>query len=170
METADGKYGYIDRNGKFVIEPTFDSGHPFSDGLAWVEEEYRSGYVDKNGKWVISDSTYQAKSSFINGRAIVENYAGEEGVIDKTGKFVINPQFSRMLPDGDRFIIKVGDEWGWCDAQGKIVINPQFSAIFFTGFGDSDMAPVKIGDEWGYIDRKGKIVINPQFGLATSFK
>ena len=169
VETADGKYGYIDRNGKFVIEPTFDSGHPFSDGLAWVEEEYRSGYIDKNGKWVISDSTYQAKSSFINGRAIVENYAGEEGVIDKTGKFVINPQFSRMLPDGDRFIIKVGDEWGWCDAQGKIVINPQFSAIFFTGFGDSDMAPVKIGDEWGYIDRKGKIVINPQFGLATSF-
>lgn len=28
------KYGYIDRTGKFIIEPRFRSDYPFSEGLA----------------------------------------------------------------------------------------------------------------------------------------
>jgi len=30
-------YGYIDKNGKVVIEPQFDNVSAFSEGLAWVQ-------------------------------------------------------------------------------------------------------------------------------------
>ena len=32
----DGKYGYIDRTGKAVIEPQFDRAEGFEDGMALI--------------------------------------------------------------------------------------------------------------------------------------
>jgi hypothetical protein len=51
------KYGYIDKAGKVVIEPTFDSASSFQDGLACVgikddSNEYKTGYIDRTGKYV----------------------------------------------------------------------------------------------------------------------
>ena len=47
------KYGFIDKNGKVVIEPQFDDTYPFSEGLAMVEKDGKRGYIDKSGKVVI---------------------------------------------------------------------------------------------------------------------
>ena len=40
--TPDGKSGYIDTTGRFVIEPQYDEAEDFSEGLAPVK---------KDGKW-----------------------------------------------------------------------------------------------------------------------
>ncbi|MGI7994039.1 WG repeat-containing protein, partial [Campylobacter coli] len=49
----NGKYGFIDRSGKFAIEPKFDSGEYFSEGLAGVKLNGRWGFIDRSGKFVI---------------------------------------------------------------------------------------------------------------------
>jgi hypothetical protein len=51
---VNGKYGYIDKNGKLVIEPKFDMAKKFFGGLSWVEIGGMSGYIAKNGKYVWS--------------------------------------------------------------------------------------------------------------------
>ncbi len=48
------KWGYIDNNGKWRIEPKYDGVHEFSDGLACVKVGYTFGYIDKGGKFVIA--------------------------------------------------------------------------------------------------------------------
>jgi len=50
--------GYIDRSGKFVIEPKFLQAGVFTEGLAsaWVEDSMgdgKCGLIDKSGAWVI---------------------------------------------------------------------------------------------------------------------
>jgi hypothetical protein len=45
-ERRDGKYGYIDKQGHFVVNPQFDEAGEFNDGLAAV----RIGN-DKTGKY-----------------------------------------------------------------------------------------------------------------------
>ncbi len=47
-----GKWGYVDRTGKFIIPPRFQEAHRFSDGLALVMVGNRVGYIDKAGKYV----------------------------------------------------------------------------------------------------------------------
>ncbi|EGQ2639350.1 WG repeat-containing protein, partial [Campylobacter coli] len=47
------RWGFIDRSGKFVIEPKFDDAWNFNEGLAGVELNGKWGFIDKSGKIVI---------------------------------------------------------------------------------------------------------------------
>jgi hypothetical protein len=47
------KWGYIDKTGKFVINPQFDFARDFSEGLAAVKIGGKCGYINKTGKIVI---------------------------------------------------------------------------------------------------------------------
>lgn len=49
----DGKYGYIDSTGKFVIEPRFNWAGEFSEGLARVGIGGKGGVIDRTGKVVV---------------------------------------------------------------------------------------------------------------------
>jgi hypothetical protein len=51
-----GRWGYIDKSGKFVINPQFDEASPFADGLARVKVGRKTGYVNASGKYVWNPS------------------------------------------------------------------------------------------------------------------
>ena len=61
---AYGDFGYIDKSGKFVIEPIFRKAEPFDQGLAVVT----FFVVDKTGG------------------------LSNAGIIDKSGNFVVEPK------------------------------------------------------------------------------
>ena len=46
------RFGYIDQNGKFEINPQFDKAGAFQDGIAPVWINGRQSYVNKSGKFV----------------------------------------------------------------------------------------------------------------------
>lgn len=50
------KFGYVDKSGKWVIEPKYDSAWEFSNGLARVAigsgESAKEGYINRDGKYV----------------------------------------------------------------------------------------------------------------------
>ena len=48
-----GRYGYINPEGKYIINPQFDDAGSFSGGLAAVKMG-KWGYIDKTGKVVIN--------------------------------------------------------------------------------------------------------------------
>jgi hypothetical protein len=45
----NGKYGFVDREGKEIIPVKYDDAHVFEDGLALVMFNGNWGYIDKNG-------------------------------------------------------------------------------------------------------------------------
>ena len=49
----DGKYGYIDKEGKVIIPFEYDDAKSFSEGLAAVKKDGKYGFVDKEGNEVI---------------------------------------------------------------------------------------------------------------------
>jgi len=76
---SHGKYGYIDRSGKVVVEPQFIAAGDFHEGRAWVKAagadaaaagESRYGYIDATGKIVIAPRFLFA-SDFSEGVALV---------------------------------------------------------------------------------------------------
>ena len=79
----------------------------------------------------------------------------EWGFVDKTGHYVITPQFRFAGGFSDGLAaVTVGDNWGFIDKTGHYVINPQFN--FARSFSEG-LAAVRIGDsttgKWGFIAR-----------------
>ena len=165
-ETGEEKWGFVDKEGKVKINAQFNNAGSFLDGKCPVSNiDGKWGYIDKEGKLVISHQFDNAES-FFNGSAVVK--AGSKaGLIDATGKYLINPQYSDMQSDGDLFLVEQDGKFGWTDKEGKIIINPQFSAAF--PFNNGNLASVQSGEKYGFIDKEGKIIINPQFDGALPF-
>lgn len=102
------------------------------------------------------------------GQMIVVTEDSLWGVLNEQGKYVITPKFRMMIPDEDKYLVKVDSiMWGWCDAQGNMISQKCFEgARLFNG---NNLAPVMVDGLWGYADINGKIRIEPQFVEAYSF-
>jgi hypothetical protein len=66
-QVSEGKAGYVDKDGKFVINPQFALAFPFYGGIALVVSRDSSGeemgWIDKEGKYVWRETREQAKGS-----------------------------------------------------------------------------------------------------------
>jgi len=175
---VNGKAGFIDRTGKIVIQPQWDSTSDFSEGLAGVanyENGLKVGYIDKTGKIVIPFQ-FDRASGFSEGLAAVgfgefglHNTGNHTtGFIDKTGKLVIEAKFT----DADDFseglaLVYHNEKYGFIDRTGKIIIPLKFDDA--NSFSEG-LACVKIGENFGFIDKTGRIVIKPEYSFPSVFK
>jgi hypothetical protein len=172
---SDEKWGYIDKGGKYVINPQFKFAYLFSDGLALVKsQDDKYGYIGEDGKFIINP-TFKYATVFSEGLAFVTTENGFPTCIDKSGniKFALKDATWAGVFNKGIACIEVKDKFGFIDNSGKIVINPQFdgapefseelAAIFIRKESDSKDAL------WGYIDKTGKMVINTQFKGANLF-
>src|SRR4051812_41018992 len=55
----EGKYGYIDESGSYVIDPKFDQAWSFIRGSAVVKEKGLYGLIDQDGKYIV-EPTYDS--------------------------------------------------------------------------------------------------------------
>jgi hypothetical protein len=189
-----GKVGYIDKAGKMVIAPRFDSGvvppflladrsfndgyvfraGKFSEGLAAVrvgdESRSRYGYIDKTGKLVI-DTQFDYVKDFSGGLAAIrigDEHTGRFGYIDRNGKVAINPQFGFAHNFSEGLAeVEVGNRYGYIDKSGTMVV-PPLSEVGNPRFSEG-LVSMMIGGRWGYFDKAGKVAINPQFDFAFEF-
>jgi len=165
-EKGEQKWGFVDKEGKVVINPQFDDVSNFCDNKCGVmNSDSKWGFIDKEGK-IIINYQFDGTGDFKNGKCVVES-SDKKGLIDNDGKYIINPQFSDMIIDGNMYLIEQDSKWGWCDKDGKIIINPQFGYAY--PFNGNKITAVQSGENYGYIDKEGKIIINPQFEMALPF-
>lgn len=93
------KYGILNLDTGFIIEPSSPIPLYFNEGLCPYMENEKYGYINDNGKFVI-DPIYDSASSFSNNMAIVrllKNTRLQSGLIDKTGKVLIPIEFNALL-------------------------------------------------------------------------
>ena len=174
--------GVIDKTNKVVVQPQFEWIKDFIDVLALIELGRKLGFIDETGKIIIQpqveDSTKEltlvgldAKSGdivrdFVDVLTLVE-LGRESGVIDKTNKVVVQPQFEWIKDFVDVLaLVELGHKLGFVDEAGRIVIQPQFDSVrdFTEG-----LAPVELEGKWGFVDKAGRIVIQPQFDSVRDF-
>ncbi|HHV28771.1 WG repeat-containing protein [Acetivibrio mesophilus] len=189
-KNKEGKYGFIDTTGKWVVQPIYDNAMDFSEGMAAVglfSETERWGFVDKNGN-VIVEPQYQRVKSFSNGLAFVEEQGSWQislkHYIDKTGDKVITLPWNLVLDsssfddDGTAIVQKVSEEdmsigmVGVINRQGDIVLPFDYSFISEATDGLRLASPVdKSGSNLcGVIDEKGNWVVEPKYYEVSSIK
>ena len=166
-----GLWGYIDREGKWAIEPRFPEserdypGVPagnFSDGLAWFQlvEMNKRNLLDENDEFVRDADGKPIK---------VQHPRRSVGYINRRGKVVIEPRYEMAHDFGEGLAavrIKSHGSWGFIDKDGKRVISPRFGEV---GRFSEGLCPVAINGAWGYIDPKGDEAIERKFEEAREF-
>ena len=173
-----GKWGYVDREGNAVIEPTRKGeAKDFQGDVAWVKTKALKPAVEMQGA-----TAYVQPDLW--------------GLIDTAGRFVCPPRFSKVRDFREGLaLIEVGGrhksvtsafsrsstysagKWGFVSRKGTVAIEPTF--LDARDFSES-LAPVVVGGEWvsplgvvggkwGYIDTDGKFAIPASFDNARSF-
>lgn len=163
-----GRWGYIDRAGRFVISPKYDAARSFSYA--------GSGAVEYKGKWyLMSEEGLKWKSLGGDEIDYVGDFSGQYapisvdlkcGLIDMRGEMVVKPvENCNFYVDGPIAVTEDGEKWGFIGTDGEFVISPRYS--FARSFSDG-LAPVQMG-LWGFIDRDAQLVIKPKYIDAHPF-
>ena len=155
----------------YVVPPIYDQAFDFSDNMARVKSGDVFYFIDPaGGKAISQDFKGLTKMSEGLAGATVDNV--KWGVIDKQGKFVVEPKFGRIAADGFSSGLAAflqGAKWGYADTKGNIVIEPQFQQA---GSFKDDLAPVNASGSFLYIDKKGlpAIASKDRYEYASNFK
>ena len=127
----DGKWGYINKEGREVIPCKYDFAEGFSEGLAPVEKGWETGkgskwgYINKEGREVIP-CKYDSAYDFSEGLAQVikgDIIDGKRGYINKEGREVIPCKYDSAsnFSEGLAKVEKDG-KVGYINKEGREVI------------------------------------------------
>lgn len=164
MKEDNEKWGFIDRTGKFVISPRFESSpngyvDSFSDGMAMIKVDEKYGYIDRSGEFVI-------QPKFLKGNSFQEGLARVivEGPCMRFDHEQPCDSAETLGEKGERQISAC--KYAFIDKTGSVISAERFdNAKDFS----EDLAAILKGDKWGYIDKQGKVIIEPQYDKAESF-
>ncbi len=155
-----GKFGYINKEGTFVIEPKFKQAKSFSNGVALVLVKDKWGYILPNGEWAIEPQFDGGKK--FNSEIGIVRVKKDWIYINKKGerlKFAISDKLYNFN-DGVAFIRKPSGI-GVINTKGEVVIEPKYKIIkkFKNGYARF----CTHADLWGIINTKGDIIIKPVY-------
>ena len=120
--SVENTWGFVDKQGKFVINPQYDNVGIFEEGLASVEVNGKRGYIDKQGKIVINPQ-FDFAMYFSEGLAMVSVGLNLYGFIDKQGEYVVNPQFYLAQPFTEGLAsVTFEKEWGYINKKGLLMV------------------------------------------------
>jgi WG repeat protein len=185
MPGPNGKWGYVDKNFKFVIEPQFGMAWDFSEQRAeiWAADR-KAGFIDTSGTIVVPPK-YDMAWPFQNGLASVRRdiqvgthmteegaqpaYRYQYGYIDHDGNEVIPLQFEEATYFSEGYAMAVPSNFkrfGIIDKQGHFVHEPEFDAA---GEFHDGLAMACVKRKCGFVDTSGAWIIPPQFQSVREF-
>ncbi|MBE7942021.1 MULTISPECIES: WG repeat-containing protein [Ramlibacter] len=127
-----GRWGYIDRHGRWVVRPQFLAASSFSEGLAVVkldEGDKGMAYIDATGSVVLKPSM-PVIWNFSQGLAAFRTAAGRWGFMDMRGRPEIPARLDSVTPfeADNRAVVQMGESgfegWGVIDKKGRFVVPP----------------------------------------------
>lgn len=120
-----------------------------------------------------SDPGYAIRPQFeeaggFRGGVAAAKQGGKWGLIDKSGKWVVKPQYDNAFHYGSVTTVEVHGKWGLIDQTGKELARPKYdSAIEFDE--GADTAIIEQNNQFGLIDIKGRELIPPMYDLVSNF-
>ena len=131
----DGKWGYVDETGKFIIEPKFQCAQSFSNtGFAWVTLGGKVGCINQNGDFVVQPQYDGVITEMDHCDFVQIMRDGKVGIGSKNGVVVVEPKYTSIKKSMNEYgwIMVLSDDGtggtytGYLNSEGKEVIPPKY--------------------------------------------
>lgn len=161
------QFGYIDRTGRWQIEPRFDGAGSFAGGVAWVKRAGRFAVINEQGAEVFTLDGAEDGTAFWHGLLAVR-VGSLWGLVDQTGQWVHRPRFEELRKYTDTLQqVKADGKWGLINPKGDLVCPIKYD--WFGGFQPAGRAllgvgPTGEGAALGLIDKDGRVILQPAPG------
>ncbi len=150
----DGKFGFIDKEGRLRIANRYEMVQPFSEGLAAIRIQNRWGFIDRRETLVVQPA-YDEVRNFSNKLAIVRQ-GSYSGLVDVTGKVLLPLRYDEIIPnEHNRYVLTNAGLQGLADEVGKVILQPRYDRITDTGNG------------YVIVQRDGKYGVVTLHGIST---
>jgi hypothetical protein len=159
MKYNNGKFGFIDNQGKIRVAPQYDQIRPFENEIAVIQLNGKWGIINKYESFV-AQPYYDSISAFKNKVAVVI----EKGVyylIDNTGKILTPEGYSSItLTSGGNYLLIKNNLKGIANSNGKEIISPRYQSIKEFS---PNMFKVTTDNLMGVIDSTQKIILHIKY-------
>lgn len=190
---VDKKFGFIDSNGKIVVEPTFHDAQlsSINSNLIYVSKNGKCGYIDKNGIIKIALQFYECSRFYEDFAIVIDEFncienqlEYSQSVIDKSGNIIFSTKDKTILTYSEGFFVirnKVQKKcnfnealqnsnnfgnYGLLNSKGKEIFGLEFQ--FISGF-KNGLSIVKSNGKWGILDKNLKIVLPIKYDNISTF-
>lgn len=165
----DGKYGYMDKNEKVIIQPeysyesTYKTIPGFSNGYAIVRKNNKVGVIDRTGKEVVPiEYDYISTINLLPGYATVRksvNSKNQYGIMNcMQSKIVIPIEYDDLQTDSNLVSVKQNGRWGLLDITGKQMLPPEYTSLIV--YAKEKVCRVEKDGKYGFIDLKGNWIFD----------
>ncbi len=166
QQGQEGKWGFVDPEGSFVIEPEFDLAGRFIRGLAPVQKGERWGYIKPDGEYHL-EPQYLMADEFAEGLAAVITDGQILAYIAEDGSQIISTSY----PWGERFsrglaVVKQGENYGLINRDGETIVEPKYAYLGRNSGGR--VAAKRFEGTWTYLDSAGQ-ELDMKFEYAGTF-
>lgn len=166
-----GKYGYINKDGDLVVQCIYNKAIDFSDGIALVAIERMQDVEDEE-----SEEKGTGNQKYIVDKIVIKKeLVTLWGMIDKTGKFILQCEYNDIQKYTSNFFVtvvipnKLPRKWryGAVDRNGKTVIPLVYDKIDFFRLSSEEPlateAPVVVAkgihSKYALFDTKGNVIV-----------
>nr|WP_237391880.1 WG repeat-containing protein [Paenibacillus dendrobii] len=140
----DGKAGFIDDCGEFIIEPKYEAASPFRNGYSIVKKNDRYGMINKKGEWVVLPS-FNSLSHPQDGLIRFEQDY-KVGFININSSVVIKNQYHPVSSGFNNGIAVVYDfdqsKYYAINSNGERVFKEDYSSLGYAGEGLYSYCPL----------------------------
>ncbi len=168
-----GKWGYIDQNGRVVVQPKYRSGGYFVDGVAKVSiiddsGEHVYGFIGLDGKELVPPR-FTSVSDFSDGVARIRIRDSYYFLLKNGSALTAQPYDEIQPATNGMSVFKKNDRYGYANATGKIIVEDMFTEA--RPFSDSGVAVVSTEGRrsYGVINTSGEFVIEPKYDEIKDF-
>jgi hypothetical protein len=178
LVTMNGKVGFIDRKGNFVIEPVFDNAWRFTAGFGRTSAQRDGvyGVIDRTGAWIFRTDYQQIHPATAPGKdrksEIVFGWHFEKdsrwGLLDLDGRVMLDADFDQTIQhcaDG-RLVAYKNKEWLYFKQDGT-PLQPPDGRLVNAGCGSVPPYTLKIGDKFGLVDAESRAVTPVRFDAVV---
>lgn len=156
MMIKDGKYGFVDLNGRLRIANRYDDALPFHEGLASVKLLGRWGFIDPSETLVIQPY-YQHAATFSQNLCVIQTN-DRFGIISQEGEEIVQSAWKHIerLPTGNYRLTDWDGKQGLVNAEGRIVLQPSFELLQDT---EAQLVIATQNGRQGVLDYQGNLKV-----------
>lgn len=168
VELFGNKAGYVDKQGRWIVKPQFESAGRFSEGFAPFKRNGKYGYIDSSGKEIIK-ARYEYGSNFSEGLVYVE-LKGKKFYIDSKEREITAARFDDATDFSNGLaLVYLNEQAGYIDKSGRQII--PFQSFYSADSFHDGLAAIGRGEKkYGFIDKSGREVIPAKFEFVNSFR